>query len=336
MRKYSLAGTLLTIGFAAGTQPVDGQPTGTRRAIVDPVLNRNAYYVTIPANWKFEGTVYPGPECQENPMTVFRASSADGLTGVYLLPRIDWSWLTPAAPNIRDGAGCMPFHNDMPARDFLTYMIGVLKVGFVREVDTTAELAKMRRQTDELNAKSRPTTTFSTDAARFIVRYELNGHPIEELTGVTLSCSAQSFGGRTYLHRCSAFVKRLYAPLGQLQAQFGVFQTISASESFDQQWNAQWQGLIWAKNKKIIDDRYRAQTQLLLQRGQFAHDQLMRQHSDFMNSMQRGRDVNQYRFQEGQYNKQHASDDRVDYLLDCHRLQNGVSVGNCPSRQTAP
>ena len=34
--------------------------------------------------------------------------------------------------------------------------------------------------------------------------------------------------------------------------------------------------------------------------------------------------------------EQHG-DDFVDHILDCHRLQNGVSVGyNCPDRQTEP
>jgi hypothetical protein len=63
----------------------------------------------------------------------------------------------------------------------------------------------------------------------------------------------------------------------------------------------------------------------------------MQAHEDFMASMQRGNDINQYRFKEHIYAKQHASDDRVDFILDCQRDDRGRPVnGNCPARQTRP
>jgi hypothetical protein len=75
----------------------------------------------------------------------------------------------------------------------------------------------------------------------------------------------------------------------------------------------------------------------LLEAGQRAGDLRVEQHDAFMKSMQQEADVRRYRFVEGQYNKQHAADDFVDHVLDCTRLQNGVSAGyNCPYRQTAP
>ncbi len=324
------------IACLAGTSPAPAQLQGNvRRAVFDPVLGRNAYYVTVPGNWNFEGGVIPGSGCEQNPITVFRASSPDGLTGVYLLPRVDWSWST--GQQVKDAADCMPWHAAIPARDYLTYLIGVLKVGFVKELDASEEISKSQKSLDEINAKSRPSMIFSSDSAKFLVRYDLDGHPVEEVVAATIGCNDRVFGGvNIHVHQCSAFVTRTRAPLGQWESQKQLFIAIGRSGAFDPEWNAQWNAVM----AKRIGDRVaalsRPQTQMLLERGRMAQDQRMQSHRDFMNSMQRGRDLNRYRFQQGQYNKQHANDDRVDHILDCHRLQNGVSVGNCPNRQTPP
>ncbi len=50
--------------------------------IIDPVLNMKAYSITIPANWIFEGAVFPGSSCSDGPFPVFRMSRSDGLTGI--------------------------------------------------------------------------------------------------------------------------------------------------------------------------------------------------------------------------------------------------------------
>ena len=52
-----------------------------------PRLRHQAFNINLPAGWKFEGTVLPGPECSRIPMPVFRAYSADGLTEMRLLPQ---------------------------------------------------------------------------------------------------------------------------------------------------------------------------------------------------------------------------------------------------------
>ena len=50
--------------------------------ITDPVLNMQAYSLSIPANWIFDGAVVPGTSCNDGPFPVFRMMSPDGLTGV--------------------------------------------------------------------------------------------------------------------------------------------------------------------------------------------------------------------------------------------------------------
>src|ERR1700746_1037294 len=60
--------------------------------ITDPILNMQAYSLSIPANWIFDGAVVPGTSSNDGPFPVFRMMSPDGLTGVKQLPRLDWTW----------------------------------------------------------------------------------------------------------------------------------------------------------------------------------------------------------------------------------------------------
>jgi hypothetical protein len=75
--------------------PVAAAAGGVRQEhIFDPHLNLNAYDVTVPANWKFDGIYVPGSSCVQIPFPVFRMYSPDGLTEIRRLPRFDWSWTT--------------------------------------------------------------------------------------------------------------------------------------------------------------------------------------------------------------------------------------------------
>jgi hypothetical protein len=332
--KQLLSSAVLSILFAAAIQSGYGQPAGTKHVIFDPVVNMNAFSITVPSNWTFEGTVYPGTQCDMDPITVYRTASPDGLSGVYLLPRIDWSWLTgPGASKAGVAAGCLPYHDIIKAHDFATYMVGKMQVGFVKDLTDPAEEADMKRHDAEMNAQARGRMTWWNDTARFLVRYELNRQEIEEVLGVGIICSDSP--GISHLHKCSAFVKRAWAPLGKGQSEAGLFKMIDTSGSIDLAWNAQWQRLIGMIIRNQIADIYRGQADLLLQQGEMAHNALMQQHREFMGSMQRGADVRQYQFVVGQYNKRKITEDYVDYSLDCHRLRGGY-VGNCPNRQTAP
>lgn len=58
----------------------------TAASISDPAYGMKAFNVTIPAGWKFDETVLPGPECSRIPKPVFCAYSPDGLTEMRLMP----------------------------------------------------------------------------------------------------------------------------------------------------------------------------------------------------------------------------------------------------------
>ena len=137
--------------------------------ITDPVLNMQAYSLSIPANWIFDGAVVPGTSCNDGPFPVFRMMSPDGLTGVKQLPRLDWTWADNNGKPLKSGEECLPYKREVPAEEVLKYMVGVLEVEYVRE-EPAADLEQTRR-----NAAAQSSNMFavSADKARAVVRYHI-------------------------------------------------------------------------------------------------------------------------------------------------------------------
>ena len=315
--------------IAASIPLASAQPGGTKRVeIVDRVFNRTAYTYAVPATWSFQGAVIPGTRCDASPSPVFRTSSQDGMTGEYFLPRVDWFFPNTTSPE------CALWRQMISAREFLTFMVGVLRVGFVREEDISGDIAEYRRNIDKMNAQFGPTMTVRGDMAKFLVRYELNGRAVDEWVSALVQCSESVVAGmRSHFFRCGAYTTRQRAPQGQLPTAAAMFRSIGKSAVIDPQWNQQWNAMVIQR----INDMYAEQTRRLFEIGRLAQAERTRQHQEFMASTQRGRDLNQYRFKERMYAKQHANDDRVDYILDCQRDENGRPMNrSCPDRQTAP
>src|SRR5271169_1411187 len=91
--RFSLPTLLVLLSGCAFFAPrgsADALSTGT---INDPTLGDiKAFTVTIPAGWKFQGTVVRGPECNPISFPAFRAYSLDGLTELRLLPVFNWTF----------------------------------------------------------------------------------------------------------------------------------------------------------------------------------------------------------------------------------------------------
>jgi hypothetical protein len=295
--------------------------------IFDPVMRMHAFSVNAPTGWTIAGSMIPGSSCGQNPSPAYRMISPDGTSGVYLEPRLDWQWSDNNS--MRNGQDCMPWTR-ISAQQVLAYTIASSHVGFVQEL-ATPELAGMQANLAELNAKARGSMTFTPDAAAALVSYEVNGKRIDERMSVMKTCSDTFVVPRVYSHNCFVFIRRTWAPAGRLESMAQSFDAVQNSERFDQQWNQQYNALM----TKRIHDLYAGQTQALLAQGQRAQEQRMRAHQDYMGVMQRGADLRNMRFKEGQYTKRQVTDDRVDFLLDCQRSPDG-NVGNCPNRQTAP
>jgi hypothetical protein len=193
--------------IAASIPLTSAQPGGTKRVeIVDRVFNRTAYTYAVPATWSFQGAVIPGTRCDASPSPVFRTSSQDGMTGEYFLPRVDWFFPNTTSPE------CALWRQMISAREFLTYMVGVLRVGFVREEDIGGDIAEYRRNIDKMNAQFGPTMTVRGDMAKFLVRYELNGRAVDEWVSALVQCSESVVAGmRSHFFRCGAYT---HAPTG--------------------------------------------------------------------------------------------------------------------------
>jgi hypothetical protein len=87
--------------------------------IVDPAYGIKAFTITIPAGWKFEGTVLPGPECSQISFPVFRAYSPDGLSEIRLMPTFNWTF-HPNTTNYHP-TGCLEFGHTLTAAEFLKH-----------------------------------------------------------------------------------------------------------------------------------------------------------------------------------------------------------------------
>jgi hypothetical protein len=288
--------------------------------MTDPNLNMKAYSFSIPSDWLFQGMVVQGTPCAVGAFPVFRTSSPDGLVGMKMLPRLDWTWSDGRNYQPKPNAACLPYKKEMPALDFLKYMIGVLQVDYVRD-EPTPQLADIRR-----NAAARNTPQFSNtvDMAAARVRYHINKIQIDEVVNVLVSCTSYEMSMIGRQHNCSANTTRTWAPQGKYNAD--LFKTISKLFVIDQQWNAQWNAVMAQKIRAMAEQggqMVRAYgNQLAQQRNaqqaqwQQAQDMRNRQHEEFMATLQRGTDMSMQRAAASANARQQAADDWCDFALD--------------------
>src|ERR1700683_1778435 len=95
---------------ASSSSSGDGAPSGggTRvENIVDTTLdNKTAFYVTIPAKWKFQGILLQGgvATCESYAYSVYRATSEDGQSFGEMMPELLWAYGNGPKPK----TGCLP------------------------------------------------------------------------------------------------------------------------------------------------------------------------------------------------------------------------------------
>jgi hypothetical protein len=298
-----------------------GAATGTKAVTIrDPNLNMTAYSMTIPSDWMFQGAVIQGSNCVPGAFAVFRVNSPDGLYGIKMLPRLDWAWSDNPQSAPKPGASCLPYKQEIPASQVMKYMVGVLKVEYVKD-EPTPNLENMRR-----NAAAHNTPQFITtvDMANGRVRYHINSLVIDEVLNVGTSCSSFKLATPGRQHMCSAYVTRSWAPQGKYSTD--IFHPISQSFTLNQEWNQRWNAVMVQRIKEISeqgsemirragaqnDQRMAAQHSAFMQ----AQDMRQRQHEEFMASIQRGTDMSMQRTGDAMNARSRAADDWADYALD--------------------
>src|SRR5580698_8662908 len=127
LRRVAHACALILIGCAIFARPAAAQSL-TAETITDPTLDGiKAFTITIPAGWKFQGTVVRGPECSPISFPVFRSYSPDGLTEMRLMPAFSWSF--HPAIKMNTAAGCLPIDHTLNAAQFLDHFVELIPGG---------------------------------------------------------------------------------------------------------------------------------------------------------------------------------------------------------------
>jgi hypothetical protein len=301
--------TIFSASAASGAKSVD---------LHDPILNMTAYTLSIPSGWNFSSAVIQSSSCVVGPFPVFRVVSPDGLFGVKQLPRMDWAWSDN--PEVGKGDDCLPYRQEMSAKDFLKYMTGVLQVEFVRD-DPNPDLATFQRN---MASQSRPGFTSKGDLAVATVRYRVNKIEIEDHLRVTVSCSAYSRAGSGRIENCSAFVKREFAPKGKYSPD--TFVSIDHSLTINSQWNQAWTAVMIQKIKSADEVTERMVGGALAAAGRarnaqnsaFRQAQELRQkeHEDFDATLKEGTQRSMQNTANSMNARSRAADDWCDYSLD--------------------
>jgi hypothetical protein len=324
-----VAGSLAVVLLAAPVMPTyAAAPAGGTRniGVTDPIFNMRAYSYTVPDNWLFDGAAIPGTSCSGGIVPVFRAIRPDGLVGIKALPRMDWAWSNnPVLAKKDDAADCLANKKVLSAQEFLQYMIGVLKVQFVK-MEPVPWLEQRKRETA---AQNRPGSQSTVDIAIATVNYKVNKITIEEQIQVNVYCHSTSLGQNQYQNSCNAGVLRRWAPQGQLAANADTFKAILQSFNIDQEWQSRYDQMMVqeikdraARNGAMLQGQMdTANRQMAAQYNQFNQSQQMRQkqHDDFLAVMQRGTDMSMARTGDAMNARGRAADDWCDYSLDLQK-----------------
>ena len=283
-------------------------------AVVDPVLNMTAWTLAVPAGWSASGTMLPPPSCNTGTTPIYKATSADGRTGAYFLPRADWAW----GPGVSAGNDCLSFTRPLSATEFLAYQLRTDGIGYVRT----------------LAPPPGPSLGpgWMTDTARVLGRYVVGQQTYDTVVTATVMCREQTMPYGT-MHACSALTKRWFGPIGMVLEAIPQFEALKMT--LNQEWMSAWTAAMVQHTRQL----YARETQALLHQGDLAQAARMQEHDRFMAAQQQAADLRSMRFNEHEFTKQRNNDNFVDYVLDCTRFYNSsgtfrVSGTNCPNRQT--
>lgn len=317
--------------------------------VSDPTLNdMNAFAVTIPAKWHFQGILYQGGNCTPIPANVFRATSPDGLSYVEHQPVLAWFWGKGPFLKFMPKTDCLPLNGPMTAQQFLVYLAGVMKVQYVGPDPVPAEenekAQKGLRDAEAVYAPkyaaSHLTPPKSTrELARAIVKYQNGTFPMKGRLEVMVDCTEtqhpgqpmltpyggpghppqQTTGAPSTVDKCTASVTYRTAPESQFASVIRLWDAPGMGGRIQEPWEQAW----IRRNQEQAQQFMNAQTQaanarMRAQSQQFQHDQAVRQqmHEQFMATMQRGTDQSMARAQQNMNARSTATSDWVDYALD--------------------
>src|SRR5580658_10168067 len=280
--RIALAGAFAcTLAHSAAAQNL------TTAAIIDPAYNVKAFTITIPAGWKFQSTVMPGPECSPFSFLVFRAFAPDGLNQIRLEPTFNWTF-HPALKNFKSPTGCMDFGHTLTAAEFLKHyeeMVASSGMHIVGPMPIAPSYQKrVEGVANNMNHIS-PTIKGSADAAAVRVETANGTFVIEQRLRVYVECrvstqSGMAAGGGG----CSAHVDVVRAPKGKLDALCAV---VDAHDLVRTPHEDAWLQRVMQTQAARNQDRMRQ----LTQQQQASSAMLKKQADDFNASAQRNHEA---------------------------------------------
>jgi len=298
--------------IASSAAPV-AAASGSTYPIVDPVLRMPAWTLSLPPGWSATGTMLPPPSCNSGTTPVFKATSADGRTGAYFLPRADWAW----GVGVSSRGDCLPFAKPVAAKDFIAYRLRGDGMGYVSTLPAP-----------------RPSSIpgWTVDTARVLARYVVGTQTFDAVVTATVMCRQQTAPYGT-MHACSALSTRWFGPVGTVVPATPRFESLKLT--LNQQWMSAWTAAMVQHTRQL----YGAETQALLRQGELAGQARMQEHQQFMAAQQQSADLRTERFNAQENRKQTNTDNVVDHVLDCTRVYSNdnsvrVSGANCPNRQS--
>jgi hypothetical protein len=317
--------------------------------ISDPTLNNmNAFAITIPTKWHFQGILYQGGNCTPIPFGVFRATSPDGLSFVERLPALAWFWGKGPFLKFMPKTDCLPLSGPLSAQQFLVYLAGVMKVQYVGpEAVPEAENEMAQKALRDAEAVYAPKYAAShltppkttRELARAIVTYRNGTFTMKGRLKVMIECTEtfhpgqpgltpyggpghppqQTTGPPSTVDKCTAGVTYYAAPDNQYAALVRQWDTPGMGGKAQDPWQQAWIKRNQEQTQAMMNQMNRdAQARMQAQSQQFQHDQAVRQqmHEQFLATMQRGTDQSMARAQQNMNARSTATSDWVDYALD--------------------
>lgn len=313
------------MAFAAAltfVSAADSARAATRQeSIFDPHFKMAAFDVFVPANWKFEGVYVPGTSCANIPFPVFRAYSPDGLTELRRYPRLDWTWNNISTASAAQHPDCLNLKQELTAQEFVKYIMGVLEMAYVRDAAVPPQvIAAKQRFLDQLNAQSAANARIlkmegTVQTAGFAAAYAqyVNGSfTIEAHVNTEVDCTRTplpAFNRKgVFIETCSATVRVIRAPKGQLASVLSLFETQKTGAFPNDQWMQRYLTEVRQKAEQAAQQRHEE-----FERGQAIRAQ---QHQQFLATLQAGTDRSMARAQQAANARHAIAADWCDYALD--------------------
>ena len=317
--------------------------------IVDPTMdNKTAFYVTIPAKWKFQGVLLQGGEdaCESGFNAVYRATSEDGRSFAEALPQMEWAYGDGPRPK----TGCLPLDKPMNAQDFLKYLAITMRVDYISSAPMPDGLAKAVKQfrdgfaqppAPSYAAHNLPPPHNTADGAAATVRYKQNGVSMEGRLAVLLYCTETPHPGfqrwpATISGKCTASAGYVTAPENQFAATMRMWDDPAMGGKQNKEWGDAWMQRYAAqsaasaqrfdhdvqiRNKAYLDAsnrNFQAQQESFRQAAAVRHQM----NNEFMDAMQQRTDKSIANAQASTNARTTAASDWVDYALDQKTVMN--------------